>query len=95
MDIRNTRMDPQERRTDLRRRAIFTLLMLAGGSALLAAQDDPARQAAPRLAAGAGPAGASPLRTARGSYRPFNATAVRPGRIGQPSTPQQWKRSTP
>lgn len=95
MDIRKTRMDPQERRSDLRRRAIFTLLMLAGGSALLAAQDDQASQAAPRLATGAGAAGAAPMPTARGNYHPFNATAARLGPIGRPSTVQQWKRSTP
>ena len=44
-------MDERERRTDLRRRAIFTLAMIAAGSAFLAAQEEPAPRTAHRLPA--------------------------------------------
>lgn len=90
-------MDEQERLTDLRRRAIFTLLMLAGGSAILALQGEREAQPAPLFARGSGTGGASavPLPATRGSFRPFNATAARAAPPAQPATSRQWRRSTP
>ena len=52
-------MDERERRSDLRRRAIATLAMVAAGIAILPRQDEPpstAHKAAPRAAPQTAPA---------------------------------------
>ena len=78
-------MDERERRSDLRRRAIATLAMVAAGIAILPRQDEPpstAHKAAPRAAPQTAPGPSLSLvrmqggRSASGPLRP-HAAALR------------------
>lgn len=87
MDIGRTGVDEREQRSQLRRRAIFTLTMLAAGSAILAAQGEPPasvdaahtgpdKHSGPDVLAVAGrarAAGGPPARTTEAVYRRFDA----------------------